>query len=160
MSILVLLTRHAKPLAQDISQRLSESGKEMQKVVNSHLKNDLQIEPSAIWTSPILRAKETAMLIGEEFALEPQEEMALSDVAFDELEITEKLAHLPDESTIIMVSHAPQLMRLATYWMGSQAYGQTPPTSSVLLIELDYPVIAGNAKIVRFITYSDLGIGK
>lgn len=157
MPILAILVRHAKPLALDPTQKLSDSGKEMQKTVNAHLKNELQIEPTELWTSPVLRAVETAQIIAEAFNLVPQQEIALGELEmFDELEITNKLKEMPDESTVILVSHAPQIMRLATYWTGDQVFSGAPATSSALFLEFPSKVEPGKARFIRHVTYSDI----
>lgn len=157
MAILVLLVRHAKPLMLDTAQSLSETGKEMQKKVNAYLKNELLIEPTEIWTSQIPRALETAQMIGKEFNITPKEEIALGELEmFDALEITNKFKEIADESTIIIVTHAPQIMRLATYWLGYQMFTTQPPTSSALFLEFPSKVEEGKASVVRFVTYSDI----
>ncbi len=153
MAILAILIRHAKP---DLEGKVSESGRKMQKKVNEFLKS-LEIEPTEIWTSPITRAKETAALVGELFGKEPKEDFALSEVElFDELEITAKLSEMPDESTVIMVSHGPQIMRLVSYWIGAHILPGSPPTSSATIIEFPGKVQEGKGTLVRQITYSDL----
>lgn len=156
MSKLAILVRHAKPLELDPAKKLSDSGKKMQATVNAFLK-ELEIEPTEIWTSPVLRAKETAELIGRDFNKSIQEEPALGELElFDEIELNLKLKELPDESTVIMVSHAPQIMRLATYWIGMQYFALPPPTSSALFLVFADGVDPGRARPVRFVTYSDL----
>ena len=91
----------------------------------------------------------------------PKQEFALGDLEmFDETEITDKLAQIPDESTVVLVSHGPQIMRLVTHWTGMRMYKSLPPTSSATLIEFSGKVQAGKAKFVRLITYSDFTAGK
>ena len=157
MAILTILVRHAKASLLDTTQKLSDSGKDMQKMVNSHLKNELQIEPNEIWTSPILRAKETAELLGQEFGLVPQEEIGLGELElFDELAITNRLKEMPDESTIILVSHAPQIMRLASYWVGTKLFEEPPDTSTAVFLEFPRKIEPGTARFVRMVTYLDI----
>lgn len=154
MAILAILVRHAKP--RDSDGALSESGIMMQKKVSSYLKKEFEITPNEIWTSPILRAKQTADLIGEEFGLTPQEELVLGELdMFDEFEVTQKLAVLPDESTVIIVTHAPQIMRLSTYWTGAQFFTGTPATSCAIFYEFPEKVVPGTGHFVRLVTYSD-----
>ncbi len=153
MAILAILIRHAKP---DLEGKVTESGRKMQKKVNDFLKS-LEVAPTEIWTSPITRAKETAALVGEVFNVQPKEDFALSELElFDEMEITAKLAEMPDESTVIMVSHGPQIMRLASYWLGAHILPGAPPTSSATIIEFPGKVQEGGGVFVRQITYSDL----
>ncbi|MBS0633902.1 MAG: histidine phosphatase family protein [Verrucomicrobia bacterium] len=154
MAILAILVRHAKP--RDSDGALSESGIMMQKKVSSYLKKEFEITPNEIWTSPILRAKQTADLIGEEFGLTPQEELVLGELdMFDEFEVTQKIATLPDESTVIIVTHAPQIMRLSTHWAGHQVFAGTPPTSAALFYEFPEKVVPGTGRFVRLVSYSD-----
>lgn len=157
MSIQVLLVRHAKPLALDTSQKLSPSGKEMQKVVNAYLKNELGLKATHIWTSPILRALETAQMIGETFGIVPEQEVALSELeASSELEITRKLQEVPDKACVILVTHSPQIVRLTSLWAPDAAPIATPPTSSALLLEFAGSVQPGGARFIRLVTHSDL----
>ncbi len=129
----------------------------MQKKVNTYLKSEFQIEPTEIWTSPILRAKETAEMIGKEFNLTPKEDISLGELEmFDDLEINNKFMEIADESTIIIVTHAPQIMRLATYWLGQKTLTSQPPTSSALFLEFPGKVEQGKATFVRLLTYSDI----
>ncbi len=155
MAILTILMRHANTKSEGVHQILSESGRKMQAKVNAYLKA-MGIEPTQIWTSPILRAKQTAEMIGQEFGITPQEEWALSDDLFDEIETSNRLFEMPDESTIILVSHAPQIMRLSTYFMGGQVFGATPPTSSAAFIEFQGKVKPGKGRFIRLVTYSDI----
>ena len=157
MSTLVILIRHAKAeVSKGPVQNLTESGRMMQSKVNKYLKK-FGIVPDAIWTSPVPRARETATMIADTFEIMPKEELALADAEmFDEAEITQKLSELPDRSTVILVSHGPQIMHLATYLLGSRQLQSQPPTSSALFIEFDDKVEEGKGRFTRMITYSDL----
>ncbi len=116
---------------------------------------DFGVQPTEIWTSPVVRAVETAELIGNAFAITPQQEVALGELEmFDELEVTNHLATVADGSTIILVSHAPQIVRLTSYWLGGRAYSSSPPTSSATLIEFPNSVAPGKGQFVRLISYS------
>jgi len=153
MAILAILIRHAKP---DLEGKLTDSGRQMQKKVNAFLKS-LEVAPTQIWTSPILRARETAEIVTQDFGVSAENEMALSELElFDEQEITNKLAAMPDESTVILVSHGPQIMRLTSYWVGAHILPGSPPTSSATIIEFPGKVGQGKATFVRQINYSDL----
>lgn len=155
MAVLAILVRHAKAL--DEEKTLSETGIMMQKKINAFLKKEIQIEPNELWTSPVVRATQTAALIGDEFGLTPKQEFALGELdMFDEFEITQKMAELPDESTVIIVTHAPQIMRLSTYWSGAQNFAGSPPNSSAIFFEFPGKVIPGTAHMVRFVSYSDI----
>lgn len=129
----------------------------MQKVVNAYLKNELGIKPTHLWTSPVLRAYETAQLLGEDFNLVPQEEAALSEQeTSSEVELTQKLNEVPNKSCVILVSHSPQIVRLASLWAPDAAPSGTPPTSSVLFLEFAGPVQPGGARFIRIVTHSDI----
>ena len=157
MAILTILVRHAKAMVNDDAvQVISNSGRMMQEKVNRYLKR-FEIQPTELWTSPVLRAKQTAEMIAEEFDLKAQEELTLGELEmFDEYEITQKLALVPDESTIIIVTHGPQIMRLATYWLGNRLFQGQPATSSALFLEFPDGVKPGEAKFIRLINYSDI----
>lgn len=129
----------------------------MQKAVNTYLKNELGLQPTHLWTSPVLRAYETAQIVGEAFKLAPEQEIALSELeASSEVEITRKLQEVPDKSCVILVTHSPQIVRLASLWAKDAAPIATPPTSSALLLEFGGSVQPGSARFIRLVTYSDI----
>lgn len=159
MSILVILVNHAKSLDGASTNALSDSGKKMQSRVNAFLK-ELEVVPTEIWTSPTLSASETARMIGKEYGQEPKEIETLGELEmFDEVMINEELKELPDESTVIIVSHSLQMMRLATYWLGYRYFAEAPPASSGLFLVFRQKVGPKGADIVRFVTYADLMFG-
>lgn len=164
MSILVILVHHAKSLEGGQAYGLSDEGKKMQSKVNAFLK-ELEIAPTEIWTSPALSASETARMIGREYGQEPKEIDTLGELEmFDEVMINEQLKEMPDESTVVIVSHPLQMMRLASFWLGYQYFAEAPPASSALFLVFrqkagPQKVGPNAASIVRFITYADLLFG-
>lgn len=127
----------------------------MQKVVSAHIKDELGIRPTHLWTSPVLRAKETADIVGEVFGLKPQQEAALGEQKIGcESEITQKLQEVPDNSCVMLVSHSPQIVSLASY-LANQSLA-TPPTSSVAILEFANKVEPGLGRFVRLVSYSDI----
>ncbi len=153
---LIILARHAKADVSDSSQKLTESGRKMQLALIDNLKK-IGITPNAIWTSPLLRALQTAAMFGDAFGIDPKEELVLGEQEmFDEMEITNKIKEMPDESTLIIVTHAPQILRLATNWTGTQFFKGTPPTSSALFLEFGNVVAPGKAHFVQLITSASI----
>lgn len=158
MTILAILVRHAtaapSPNDPDGIQRITNSGRKRQETVNSIMK-DYEIQPTEMWSSPVTRAQETAEIIGKAFNVTPETEVALGELEmFDEAIVTSRLSEVPDESTIILVSHAPQILRLSTYWIGKRIYGTSPPTSSATLIKFTHKVEPGKGEFVRIIAAS------
>lgn len=160
MSILVILLHHAKTVDNSVANALSESGKKMQSRVNAFIK-ELEVTPTQIWTSSLLAASETARMIAREYNQEPIELEVLGELEmFDEAMINEQVKELPDESTVLIVSRALPLMRLASYWLGYPYYAGAPPASSALFLVFKNKVGSKEAKLVRFVTYEDLVFGE
>ena len=152
MSTTVILLRHAKPtrgeVESDFLRGLSEDGKLVQHKMNLYLKGRGLI-PDAIWHSPFKRAEETAEIIGKDFGVTPTEELALGEF-FDEDELTQKLPPPQEKRCIYLVGHGPQLMRLATYLVGTPCYPASPTPSSALVLRFVDSIKPGSAQIVNY----------
>jgi len=137
---------------------ISESGRAVQKEINAYLRAKGYV-PTQIWHSPVLRAQQTAELIGEDFQVPLQPELSLSEY-FDELDILNKLAQAPDNSTIFLVSHGPQLFRLSGFLIGYTLLKSPLQNSSALVLEFQDKVVAGAARYVELFTSHDAKLHK
>lgn len=137
---------------------ISESGRAVQKEMNAYMKS-LGLAPTQIWHSPVLRTQQTAEMIAEDFPAPLVPELSLSEV-FDEYDIVNKLAQVPDQSTIFLVSHGPQLFRLSGFLIGYTLLKSPLQNSAALVLEFTGKVQAGDASYVRLITYHDAMLHK
>lgn len=132
MAIKVVLIRHAQ--VDMASQKdISDMGRAIQKLMDSYLK-EIGLIPNEIWHSPIKRATETAEIIAEDFQVPLKQETSLGEY-FDEIDLVEKLAEIPDSTCLFLVSHGPQLMQLTTYLLGKSPFKTQLPNSGVAVIE-------------------------
>lgn len=122
--------------------------------MNRYIKQRL-ITPDLIWHSPFKRAVETAEIIGQDFGITPEEELALGEF-FDEDELLQKLPSPDKNLCIVMVGHGPQLMRLATYFTGFQCYPTSPSASSALVLDFPEKIGQGLADFIYYFTTEDL----
>lgn len=76
----------------------------------------LGVRLTGIWTSPLVRARQTAEILAEEFSLTAsvREEAALQPDT-DPAALVEPLSGIPAASHLAVVGHDPHLGRLATY---------------------------------------------
>jgi phosphohistidine phosphatase len=152
MSTTVLLIRHAKPskssVESDFLRPLSEEGKIIQHKMNEYLRYRGLI-PDAIWHSPFKRTQETAEIIGQDFGVTPLMELSLGEY-LDEEDLLEKLPDPKEKLCIYLVGHGPQLMRLATFFVGTPVYSISPSPSSALQLEFHENIAPGKAYCIKF----------
>lgn len=118
MAIQVVLLRHG--IAQDegengddASRKLTKTGIEKLKKRLPHLKELVEnVKDTYIWSSPLTRARETAMILGEA--------VGVKDVTYLNFigngvyhEFYEMLKHVSDNTTIFVVGHEPYLSHWA-----------------------------------------------
>jgi phosphohistidine phosphatase SixA len=156
MKLRIVLVRHAQPKSAtqspDSSEFLSRDGRTMQKHVNGWLK-ERRFVPDEIWYSPAGRTTETAKIIGEDFDVQPKEEILLGTTLlgemFDEQEVVNKLLEVPEETCLFLVTHAPQITRLANYLLSRHLPLGEPSHSSALIIDFRNEVGQGKGVIVK-----------
>lgn len=129
---------------RDADRRLVPKGrKEVQDVAYRVLSNNAQVQ--AIYSSPYVRARETAEILERVFkpaqGLEYWEELESgAEAPF----VTEKLARLkPLPASVILVGHMPDLSRIANYFLGKSSDGISFEAGGVAKISLEKPAFAG-----------------
>lgn len=118
MAIQVILLRHgiAKDEGEngdDYSRRLTERGIEKLKRRLPHLRAVIDnIGATYIWSSPLLRASETAMILGDAMGVNDVTYLKyIGDGVYDEF--YEMLKEVSDNTTIFVVGHEPYLSQWA-----------------------------------------------
>jgi len=137
----IVLIRHAAavprgtPGVLDAERPLTSSGKVKFRSIARGLAR-IMPRPTALLTSPLPRAQETAEIAAHAFAnIEPVIERALGDESVDDI-LTALKAH-PLDSTVALVGHEPVLGALLARTLGSgQADGLAFKKGGVALVDL------------------------
>lgn len=107
----VVLVRHAKPysegFAEDALRPLSDEGREVQYKMTKLLK-EKGIRPTAVLTSPLLRARDTAQFFTDFFDVVFEEEPALGN-EFNNQVLLKRISEQEEDSCLVLVGHAPTL---------------------------------------------------
>ena len=115
----IFILRHGKAednssnISSDSKRSLTEEGKNELKVIGKGLKN-LGIEIDSIFSSPLVRAKETAEIISP-YLQKKKKQIIIWDELKPEsnfLDIHKKLVKLPHDAKILLVGHEPHLTTL------------------------------------------------
>ncbi len=121
------LLRHGKAAdrltwtGNDADRPLTEAGQARTRAVLTHL--NAVIHADEIWTSPWLRARQTAEIAGQVWGLPVREQAWLAGGACSEAEQLGHLADLGPDQHIILVGHEPDLSCLAGYLCGGNCLG-------------------------------------
>jgi phosphohistidine phosphatase len=151
----VLLIRHAiaAPLGgvakRDEERALTDLGKRRFKVVAQALPV-IAPKPSAILTSPLLRARQTAEIVAKAWGdVEPVEDPALADGDWEA--ICSALDRYGKADTVALIGHEPWLSRVAAQLLdASSVRAFSFRKGGVALIEVEQPR-AGQGRLLWFI---------
>ena len=115
---LLLLLRHAiaeEPTNErgDEERRLTAEGKRKLREVVAGMRA-LELPVEAILTSPLRRAHETAVIVGEGYERAPVEEITALAPGGDPDAVLKGLARYRDRAAIVLVGHQPDLGELAS----------------------------------------------
>lgn len=153
MSTKVVLLRHAKPLtegyADDLLRPLSQEGIEKQILLAEQLRKE-EIIPTFILTSPILRAIETAEIVGRAFAMDAIEEAVLGE-AYDSQSLYDKTLAYPPGSTLFLIGHAPSLEHFLSVLTNGASISGGLSKSSAAIIEFQSRITSGKGRLIRYI---------
>ena len=101
----------------DAERRLTPEGREKCRQAAAGLAA-LGISPTHVWTSPLIRARETAALALPDHAAEIQDVLANEPPAA----LVAELSKLPNEAVVVCIGHEPQFSSTVEFLM--QADGQ------------------------------------
>ena len=110
------LVRHAEAAGgePDELRALTPAGREQARSLGARLRES-GVQPDAILTSPLLRARETGNLIGRELGVEPSADERLAPGATPE-KLTNAVAGRGE--TVVVVGHQPDCSRIAAALSG------------------------------------------
>lgn len=146
----LIIVRHAKPLsegyAEDGLRPLSEEGRKIQKKMTEQLLSE-GIEMHQVYSSPLLRAQQTAEIIANYYELDVKEEVALG-VEFDSLQLLQKIK--PNQTTAF-VGHAPTLGEFIDALVGDKVLPYGLSTSGTVIVDFDGPIQFGAGTFVSYL---------
>lgn len=135
----VVAIRHAKPksegYADEILRPLSEEGKLIQNTMTEHLIS-LGIKPDIIYTSPILRALETALLIAEKFEHKvPLKVINELGYNFNKDFLLNLIPHPSLNQTLYLIGHSPTLANFIDQLTEEESLIEGLNTSSAAIVD-------------------------
>ncbi len=153
MTTRLIVIRHAAPVsnghADDALKTLSKEGRLAQLKLAERLKAE-GIIPKIIFTSPLIRAVQSAEILGEFLHVPVQEEPALGEY-FDEAVILDHLPSPEHEETIALVGHMPTLAMLVEKLAGSRVLPDGIAKSGAVILEFEDKIGWGQAKFKSYL---------
>lgn len=141
----IVLVRHAKPESAapvgDAERPLSDEGRRIHKKVSRDFRKQ-NILPTKILTSPLLRAKQTAEIMGDEFGGVLIQELDVLDGSHKENEIIEAISHAQDGECLFLVGHVPNMTELANK-LGLEKVTDGVSKSECLVFDFSQDIAAG-----------------
>lgn len=133
----------------DFMRPLSTEGKVVQRKMCEQLKQK-RVVPTHIFHSPLKRAEETAVIIGDFFHVAPQPLEALGN-DFDDVSIYATLNALSHNTTVFLVGHGPTISGLANALATQPCLQQEIPKSGACILRCILPIKPGNALFTELI---------
>lgn len=134
----IVVIRHAKPsnegFSDDDIRPLSEEGMSIQRAFTEFLKEQ-GVTPSIIYTSPLLRAKQTAEVIGDVYGDVPIEIVDWLGNAFNDQTALAEMPSPKDNKTIFFVGHAPTLSGFVNKLVGEEVVKAGLANSSAVIVD-------------------------
>ncbi|HKQ31223.1 MAG TPA: phosphohistidine phosphatase SixA [Burkholderiales bacterium] len=153
----ILLIRHGKAedrglisslsSKKDALRALTQTGKrDMRKAAKGLRK--LAPDIDVLLTSPLVRARETAEIVAKVFGVKDVTEQPLLSPGTDLVALLQTLPSYPDDATIALVGHEPDLGHLAAMLLtGKKAEFVVFKKGACALIEFDAKLAAGRGKL-------------
>ena len=153
MSTTLIAIRHAKPLSEGFADEklrpLHKEGITTQESITRKLE-EMGYAPHKIFSSPILRAVQTAAIIARHFSLDVEETNALG-YDFDKSALLAKLPRPDENLTIVFVGHAPHLGEFVNELVGERVLIDGLCKSGTAILTLSREIGPGKAKFVEYI---------
>jgi phosphohistidine phosphatase len=137
MHIILLRHGHAiddtgSPALGDAGRWLSGKGRKRTRLVSAHLCEQKKQRPVQIWTSPLVRAVQTAEILAEAAGL-TDEVTVRAELATgrDPEEVVPLLAQHDGEGPLVLVGHEPSLSRLAALLLGVRSFPSLKKSGAV-----------------------------
>lgn len=134
------ILRHANAdteAATDSARELSEKGREQAKKV-AQFCTEHGIRPEVIFSSPLIRAQQTARPVAKELGMEVTTARWLACGATPE-GICAQLVALKDAAAVMLVGHQPDLGELIAHLLGASGDSINVRKASLTLVEVTLP---------------------
>lgn len=157
----LMLVRHADAepgdgYAEDALRPLTKKGSKMQEQVAMALRK-LRRRPDRVFTSPRLRALQTAQISAEVLGAPEPEEWSVLEGGYRAEELLAKLSDCGADQTIMCVGHEPDMGQWAARLLaGDRDFGIRFKKSAVLGLSFAGPVAVGAAELLYFYRPKDL----
>lgn len=136
----VFLVRHAEAVAETVAVRdpyrnLSVAGRKQARALGDRMRWH-DCSPSLIWTSPLVRAVQTAELVAVsmscEIAIEAVPALSPDGSPRDVVAAITKLA---DDAAVILVGHEPSLSAIGALLVGDRSFGVIAKAEAVRILD-------------------------
>lgn len=157
----LILVRHADAepgdgYADDALRPLTRKGSKMQEQVAMALRK-LGCRPQRVFTSPRLRALETAQITAEILGVAEPEEWGVLDGGYSADELLAKLGSCGDQERVMCVGHEPDMSQWSGRLLaGNQGMGVRFKKSAVLGLSFAGPPAVGGGELLYFYRPKDL----
>jgi phosphohistidine phosphatase len=139
----IAMNREEWPKSDD-SRPLTEKGKQKMERIARGLAA-MEIDFTHIFTSPLVRARETAEVVRKILKIEALDETDLMIPSADPAEIIPFLNKLPDNADVALVGHEPHVSELLSYLLtGQHRNFATFKKGAVAMLEGTAPLRPGN----------------
>jgi len=159
MGLKLVLMRHGKPASLgDVKadlRPLSEEGQRTTTKMISLLMTESSLKPSHIFSSPLVRAQQTAGIISNFSDIEYQIEEALGN-NFDGNTILSEITAKKYNDVVFMIGHAPYLMLFAEKLVGQSLPMEGISKSGAILIEFDKHISYGQGTFIKYYDPNEL----
>jgi phosphohistidine phosphatase len=146
----IYIVRHAIAMAReewhesDDKRPLTEKGKRKMEQIAAGLAA-MEIDFTHIFTSPFVRAQQTAEILQKVLKIDHLEETDLLVPSADPAGMIPFLNKLPDNAEVALVGHEPHVSELLSFLLtGQQKNFATFKKGGVAMVESDAPLRAGN----------------
>ena len=150
--MLITILRHADAephCVDDAARRLTEKGYKQAKRVGCFMKEQ-GIRPDIILTSPAVRARETAEIVGKILANQNLTEVPWASSGMDPMRALDELAAYSRFKSVLLVGHEPDLSCLIATLLGlGKSISVSVPKASLTSIEV--PRLGVGAGTLQFL---------
>lgn len=155
----LIIVRHAEAVElglgdarTDFDRKLTERGHQQARALAALL-HESQTVPEAVWSSPLMRTRQTADHIVQ--AVLPNQDMTIEDLLAPGQLAPRKLGKMLDPSqwkVVVLVGHQPDLGDYAGWLIGLHASHLKVSKGAAIGIDIDDPTDQGSGTLEMFIT--------
>lgn len=150
MQLIIMRHGEARWHSDDYQRELTEVGRAQVTSAAQGMASSSDWAPTRIWCSPLVRARQTAELVGQALGL-AVEERAFLTPDDDPAQCIDALQKLDADDSIMLVSHMPFVGALTTLLVDGHRRGMPYATAQAMRLEM--PVAgAGCAELKGFLS--------